>query len=182
MAFHENEQIAQQRRAFILYHEFLEAELRVIPDIGWSLFEPDGRLWAEWVNSQPGLQAVSLFCGNRKVHASRRALEETVEDIALFHEAVRPDVTFVLGGVHAAERLRALRQAAPGRRLVICNGTAYALAQRRRLLGGPRTAVARSARECFVHNCVYNDRTYTEILKQAELHLMQFRLFNRTEV
>ena len=159
------EQLVQQRRAFILYHELVEAGLPAIPDIGWSLFEPDGRLWAEWVNSQPDLKAVSLFCGNRKAHASRRALEETVEDIALFHEVVRPDITFLLGGVHAPERLLALRRAASGRKLVICNGMAYALAQRRRLLGSRRPPVARAARECFLLNCAHNDRVYAEILK-----------------
>ncbi len=158
------EQLVQQRRAFIAYHEFLEAGLPAIPDVGWSLFEPDGRRWAGWINSQPRLRAVSLFCDGRKVHASRRALRETVEDIALFHRAVRPDVAFMLGGVHAPERLAAYRHAAPGRRLTICNGMAYALAQRRRRLGCGDERIARSARECFLHNCAHNDRTYAEIL------------------
>ena len=162
------EQLVQQRRAFIAYHEFLEAGLPAIPDVGWSLFEPDGRRWAGWINSQPRLRAVSLFCDGRKVHASRRALRETVEDIALFHRAVRPDVAFVLGGVHAPERLAAYRHAAPGRRLTICNGMAYALAQRRRRLGCRDERIARSARECFLHNCAHNDRTYAEILGDTD--------------
>ena len=158
------EQLVQQRRAFVVYHELLEAGLPAIPDVGWSLFEPDGHRWAEWINSQPQLQAVSLFCDGRKVHASRRALRETIEDIALFHQAVRPEVAFVLGGVHASERLAAYRLAAPGRRLMICNGMAYALAQRRRRLGSDDSRIAWSARECFLHNCADNDRTYAEIL------------------
>ncbi len=162
------EQLVQQRRAFIVYHELLEAGLPAIPDIGWSLFEPDGRRWAEWINSQTHLGAVSLFCDGRKVHASRRALRETVEDIALFHRAVRPDVAFVLGGVHAPDRLASYRRVAPGRRLVICNGMAYALAQRRRLLGSHDGSIARSARECFLHNCADNDRIYAEILGGTE--------------
>ena len=86
----------------------VEARLPAVPDVGWSFFEPDGRLWADWINGQPDLQAVSIFCGGRKIHAERRALRETVEDIALFHRAVRPDVTFILGGIHAPERLRRL--------------------------------------------------------------------------
>lgn len=158
------EQLVQQRRAFIVYHELLEAGLPAIPDAGWSRFEPDGRRWADWINNQPGLQAVSLFCDGRKVHASQRALRETVEDIALFHRAVRPEVASVLGGVHAPERLVAYRDAAPGRRLTICNGMAYALAQRRRRLGEDDSRIARSARDCFLHNCARNDRTYAEIL------------------
>ena len=162
------EQLVQQRRAFIVYHELVEAGLPAIPDVGWSLFEPDGRRWARWINSQPQLRAVSLFCDGRKVHASRRALRETVEDIALFHRAVRPDVAFVLGGVHAAERLAAYRRAAPGRRLTICNGMAYALAQRRRRLGSPNERTAWSARDCFLHNCAVNDRTYAEVLRETD--------------
>jgi hypothetical protein len=158
------EQLVQQRRAFIVYHELVEAGLPAVPDIGWSLFEPDGRRWADWINSQPQLQAVSLFCDGRKVHASRRALRETIEDIALFHAAVRPDVAFVLGGVHSPERLAAYRRAAPGRRLTICNGMAYALAQRRRALGSTPARVAWSAREYFLQNCAHNDRTYAQIL------------------
>jgi len=85
---------------------------------------------------------------------------------------VRPEVTFIIGGVHASERLALLRIAAPGRRLVICNGMAYALAQRRRLLGSARP-VARSARDCFLHNCAVNDREYARILKGDLLHQMQ---------
>jgi hypothetical protein len=148
------------------YHELIEAGLPAIPDVGWSRFEPDGRLWAEWINSEVDLRAVSIFCGGRKIHAERRALRETVEDIALFHRAVRPGVTFVLGGVHAPERLAALRNATPGRRLVICNGMAYALAQRRRLLDRSQDrSTARSARECFVRNCDFNDQVYAHLLR-----------------
>jgi hypothetical protein len=139
-----------------------------IPDVGWSLFEPDGRLWAEWINSQPDLRAVSIFCGGRKIHAERRAFRETAEDMALFHRAVRLDVAFVLGGVHAPERLLALRRATPGRRLAICNGVAYALAQRRRLLD-PRVRAARSTRECFLRNCEFNDSVYADVLFQEAL-------------
>ncbi len=162
------EQLVQQRRSFAFYHELLEAGLPAIPDVGWSLFEPDGRLWAEWINGQPDLRAVSIFCGGRKIHAERRALRETVEDIALFHRAVRPDVTFILGGVHAPERLVMFRRAAPGRRLVVCNGMAYACAQRRRVLGQAPSPVARSARECFLLNNSHNDRVYAEILRSQE--------------
>ena len=162
------EQLVQQRRAFIVYHELLEAGLPAIPDVGWSLFEPDGRRWADWINSQPQLHAVSLFCDGRKVHASRRALRETIEDIALFHRVVRPEVAFVLGGVHAPERLAAYRRVAPGRRLTICNGMAYARAQRRRRLGGEDRSIAWSARDYFLHNCAYNDRTYAEILNDKD--------------
>jgi hypothetical protein len=118
------------------------------------------------VNDQRDLEAVSLFCGGKKIHASKRALRETVEDISLFHRAVRRDVTFILGGVHAPNRLAAYQRAAPGRRLVFCNGMAYALAQRRRLLA-PHAAAARSTRDCFLLNCAYNDRVYAETLKQA---------------
>jgi hypothetical protein len=163
------EQLVQQRRAFAFYHELVEAGLPAVPDVGWSLFEPDGRLWAEWINGQPDLQAVSIFCGGRKIHAERRALRETVEDIALFHRAVRPEVAFILGGVHAPERLVMFRRAAPGRRLVVCNGMAYACAQRRRVLGQAPSPVARSARECFLLNCSYNDRVYAEILRAQEV-------------
>jgi len=166
------EQLVQQRRSFAFYHELCEAGLPAIPDIGWSLFEPDGRLWAEWINSQPDLAAVSIFCGGRKIHAERRAFRETAEDLALFHERVRPDVAFVLGGVHAPERLRALRRAMPGRHLSVCNGMAYALAQRRKLLD-PGVHAARSAHECFLRNCAFNERVYAEVLNQAELHQMQ---------
>jgi len=163
------EQLVQQRRAFAFYHELVEAGLPAVPDVGWSLFEPDGRLWAEWINGQPDLRAVSIFCGGRKIHAERRALRETVEDIALFHRAVRPEVTFILGGVHAPERLVMLRRAAPGRRLVVCNGMAYGCAQRRRVLGQAPSPVARSARECFLLNCSHNDRVYAEILRAQEV-------------
>ena len=158
--------LIQIRRSFCYYHRLVEAGLPAVPDIGFSYFEPDGRLWAEWVNEQPGLQAVSLFCGGQKVHASKRHLRETLEDISLFHGAVRPDVAFILGGVHAPDRLAAYRRAAPARRLVFCNGMAYALAQRRRLLARSALAAARSARECFLLNCADNDRRYAEILNQ----------------
>lgn len=158
-------QLAAQRLSFLLYHEFREAGLPAIPDIGFSRFEPDGRLWAEWVNGQPGLRAISIFCGGRKVHAERRAHQENVEDVALLHGAIRPDVAFVLGGVHAPGRLLDYRRAAPRRRLAVCNGMAYARAQRRRLLDGERREqVARSARECFLLNCAHNDREYARIL------------------
>jgi hypothetical protein len=81
---------------------------------------------------------------------------------------VRPDVTFVLGGIHASERLIDYRRAAPHRHLVICNGMAYGLAQRRRLLGRVHESVARSARECFLLNCAENDRAYASILHGKE--------------
>src|SRR5262249_8960952 len=142
----------------------------------FSRFEPDGRLWAEWVNGQPDLRAVSVFCGGRRIHAERRAHRETVEDIALLHRAVRPDVAFVLGGVHAPERLADYRRAAPGRRLSACNGTAYALAQRRRLLdSGAGRGVARSARECFLRNCAHNDRLYAQVLGEETTDAIQGR-------
>jgi hypothetical protein len=157
-------QLAAERRAFVLYHEFREAGLPAIPDVGFSRFEPDGRRWAEWMDAQADLQAVSIFCGGQKVHAERRAHRETVEDIALLHRAVRPDFAFVLGGIHAAERLADYRRAAPDRQLVICNGMAYALAQRRRLLSGASADVARSARECFLLNCQHNERMYVRVL------------------
>jgi len=160
------------RRSAVFYHLLVEAGLPAVPDISFYFFEPDGRLWARWVNDHPEVRAVSLFCGGKKIHASKRALRETVDDIALFHNAVRPDVAFILGGVHAPDRLNSYRQAAPGRRLVFCNGMAYALAQRRRLLGTHPFA-ARSARDCFLLNCAENDRAYHRILKQAELHQMQ---------
>jgi len=165
--------LIQIKRSFWYYHRLVEAGLPAVPDIGFSFFEPDGRLWAEWVNDQSGLQAVSLFCGGQKVHANKRHLRETLEDIALFHRAVRPDVAFVLGGVHAPDRLAAYRQAAPGRQLVFCNGMAYSLAQRRRLLARSARAAARSARECFLLNSAHNDRVYASLLNQAELHQMQ---------
>ena len=99
------DQIVQQRRSIAVYHELVEAGVRAVPDIGFSFFEPDGQLWADWINSQADLQAVSIFCGGRKIHAEVRAHRETVEDIALLHRAVRPDVTFILGGIHSLERL-----------------------------------------------------------------------------
>ena len=162
------EQLIQQRRSFAFYHELREADLPAVPDVGWSFFEPDGRLWADWINGQAGLSAVSIFCGGRKIHAERRAFRETLEDIALFHRAVRPDVAFVLGGINAPKRLLALRLAAPGRRLVICNGMAYALAQRRKLLDR-RAHAARSARECFLLNCGFNDHIYAHVMQQDAL-------------
>jgi hypothetical protein len=163
-------QLLNIRRSHLFYVALVEGGLAAVPDVGFSLFEPDGRLWAEWVNSQRDLRAVSLFCGGRKVHASRRAFEETLEDIALFHQAVRLDVSFVLGGVHAPERLAAYRRAAHGRRLAMCNGMAYGLAQRRRLVETRLEPVARSARECFLLNCAANDRIYAQALNQAESH------------
>lgn len=63
-----SEAISQQRRAAILYHELVEAGACAVPDVGWAVFEPDGRLWAEWINEQPDLEAVSIFCGGRKIH------------------------------------------------------------------------------------------------------------------
>jgi hypothetical protein len=157
--------LVQIRKAFVFYMQMVERGLPAVPDIGFYHFEPDGRLWAEWVNAQPGLQAVSLFCGGKKVHASVRHLRETLEDIALFHATVRPDVTFILGGVHSPARLAAYRRAAPERRLVFCNGMAYALAQRRRLLEPSSAAAARSARDCFLCNCAHNDRIYAQLLE-----------------
>ena len=160
--------LVQERRAIAVYHELVEAGVPAVPDVSFSFFEPDGRLWAEWINSQPQLQAVSIFCGGRKIHAEVRAHRETVEDIALLHRAVRPNVAFILGGIHALPRLVDYRRAAPGRRLVICNGMAYGLAQRRRLLARGRDSVARSARECFLLNCAENDRAYASILRGLE--------------
>lgn len=160
--------LVQIRKSFVFYMEMVERGLPAVPDIGFYHFEPDGRLWAEWINSQPALQAVSLFCGGKKVHASRRHLRETLEDIALFHRAVRPEVAFVIGGVHSPERLTAYRHAAPGRRLVFCNGMAYALAQRRRLLeDAPRAA--RSARECFLRNASHNDHVYELLMRGGSI-------------
>lgn len=115
-----------------------------------------------------GLYAVSLFCGGRNVHADRRAHVESIEDIALFHQEVRPDVTIVIGVVHSVERLADYRRAAPGRKLCFCNGMAYSLAQRRRVLGGQSNPVARSARECFVLNCAHNDRVNEDVLEPRE--------------
>ena len=74
----------------------------------------------------------------------------------------------MLGGVHATERLAAYRRAAPGRRLTICNGMAYARAQRRRRLGGEDRTITWSARDYFLHNCAYNDRTYAELLNDMD--------------
>lgn len=163
-AFHEIEAVVQQRRAAVMYHELVEAGVCAVPDVGWAVFEPDGRLWAEWVNQQRGLQAVSIFCGGRKIHAELRAHRENVEDLAVFHRAVRRDVTFILGGIHAPARLADYRRAAPGRRLVVLNGMAYSLAQRRRLLAGGLRRVARSARECFLLNVACNDAAYARLL------------------
>src|ERR1700680_2432368 len=143
------DQIVQQRRSIAVYHELVEAGVRAVPDIGFSFFRPDGRLWADWINSQPELQAVSIFCGGRKIHAEVRAHRETVEDISLLHGAVRPDVTFILGGIHSLERLIDYRRAAPRRHLVICNGMAYGLAQRRRLLAPRPRPPAGAAARCF---------------------------------
>jgi hypothetical protein len=119
------------------------------------------------VSSQPALRAVSIFCGGKRIHAEGRAHRETIEDIALFHDAVRRDVTFVLGGVSSPRRLLDYRRAAAGRRLVICNGQAYALAQRRRLLSGEVAAGGLSARECFLSNCSWIERMYAAILGSA---------------
>jgi hypothetical protein len=77
-------------------------------------------------------------------------------------------VTFILGGIHSLERLIDYRRAAPRRHLVICNGMAYGLAQRRRLLARGRARVARSARECFLINCAENDRAYASVLHGRE--------------
>lgn len=162
-------QLINIRRAAIYYHSLAEAGVLAIPDISFYFFEPDGRLWAEWVNRNREVKAVSLFCGGKKIHASRRALRETLEDIALLHNAVRDDVTFVLGGVHSPERLAAYRDAAPGRRLVFCNGMAYALAQRRKVLGYPASApVAMSSRDCFLNNCAFNDAAVQQVLEQGQ--------------
>src|SRR5260370_1018805 len=108
-------QIVQQRRSLAVYHELVEAGIRAVPDLGFSFFEPDGRLWADWINSQPDVRAVSIFCGGRKIHAELRAHRETVEGIALLHGALRPDVAFILGGIHSLERLIDYRSAAARR-------------------------------------------------------------------
>lgn len=158
------EQLVQQRRASVLYHELVAAGLPAIPDVGWSVWDPDGRRWAEWINEQAGLRAVSIYCGGQKIHAERRAHLESVEDVALFHRAVRADVEFVIGGVHAPRRLADYRHAAPGRRLVVCNAQAYSLAQRRRLLAGGNAGVARSARDCFLLNHAWCTKTYRAVL------------------
>jgi hypothetical protein len=167
-------QITSAKIAFLLYHKMLEAGLPAIPDVGFSRFEPDGRLWAEWINSQPQLRAISIFCGGKRIHAERRSHQETAEDIALLHQAVRADVAFVLGGVHAPGRLADYRRAAPERQLAVCNGMAYALAQRRRLAAGTACgSVARSTRECFLRNCAFNDWLYARVLKQDESRQIQ---------
>ena len=158
------EQLVQQRRAFLLYHELVEAGLPAVADVGWSVWDPDGLRWAEWINDEHGLQAVAIYCGGQKIHAERRAHVETVEDLALFHRAVRPEVAFILGGVHAPGRLRDYRAACRGRELIVCNAQAYSLAQRRRLLDTPSVVVARSARECFLRNFDWCTNTYEAIL------------------
>src|SRR5207253_39797 len=66
------------------------------------------------------------------------------------------------------EQLVQQRRAAPGRRLMMCNGMAYARAQRRRRLGGEDRTIAWSARDYFLHNCAYNERTYAEILNDMD--------------
>jgi hypothetical protein len=96
--------------------------------------------------------------------AELRAHRENVNDIAIFHREVRSDVAFVLGGIHSSTRLNDYRRAAPRRRLVVVNGMAYSLAQRRRLLASLTPGVVRSARECFLANCSENDRRYASIL------------------
>ena len=149
-------------------HALVEGGVRAVPDIGFSFFEPDGRLWPDWINSQPDLQAVSIFCGGCKIHAELRAHSETVEDIALFHRAVRPDVTFILGWDPrggAIRRLPARGSTSSPRDL---QRMAYGLAQRRRLLGRVRDSVARSARECFFLNCAENDRAYLPPVRGLE--------------
>ena len=80
-------------------------------------------------------------------------------------------IVIMLGGVHAPERLAAYRRAAPGRRLTICNGMAYALAQRRRRLDGADPRAPRSARDCFLQNCTHNDHTYAQILSSMGEHV-----------
>ena len=157
-------QLLAQRVAFTLYCELREAGLPAIPDVGFSRFEPDGRMWAEWANSQPDLRTISIFCGGKRSHAEQQAHCESVEDLALFHQAVRPGVAFVLGGVHAPQRLADYWRAATGRQLVICNGVAYAVAQRRRLLGVRQQLAARSAHECFEANVRYLDHVYARVL------------------
>src|SRR5262245_46712121 len=164
VGFQRIEQLAQIRRSSLWYHQAIEVGLPILPDIGWSLWEPDGRLWAEWVNGQPGLRAVSIFCGGKRIHAEGRAHRETVEDIALFHQAVRPAVAFVVGGVHSPRRLLDYRRAAPGRRLAVCNGQAYALAQRRRLLSGEAVPGGLSTRECFLRNCSWIEEAVSAVL------------------
>jgi hypothetical protein len=161
------EQLLQQRRAWIFYHEALEADLPILPDVSWSLWDPDGRLWADWINGQPSLRAVSIFCGGKRIHAERRAHLETVEDLAALHESVRPAVAFVVGGVHSPTRLRDYRRAMPGRQLVICNAQAYSLAQRRRLLAGKVPDGSLPARECFLLNCKSCTAAYRAVLQRA---------------
>jgi Domain of unknown function (DUF4417) len=158
-------QLVQQRRALLLYHQMAEAGLPAVPDVGWSVWDPDGLRWAEWINEQPGLRAVSIYCGGQRIHAERRAHLESVEDLALLHRQVRPEVAFVIGGVHAPARLVDYRRATGDRQLVICNAQAYSLAQRRRLLGADdRPPVARSARDCFLHNHAWCAAAYRAAL------------------
>lgn len=155
------EQLVQMRRSLIWYARALTTGLPIVPDVAWCRPE-DGAAWADWINDQEGLEAVSLFTGGKRVVAEVRGHRETVEDVARLHEMVRPEVAFVLGGVHSPHRLRDYRRVAPGRRLVICNSQAYALAQRRKLLDG-REGLG-SARECFLRNCGWIERVYGEVL------------------
>lgn len=160
------EQLVQQRRANLLYQAMAESGLPAVPDVGWSLWDPDGRRWAQWINCQTQLGAISIYCGGLKIHAERRAHLESVEDLARLHREVRPEVAFILGGVHSPGRLRDYRTAAPGRPLVVCNAQAYSLAQRRRLLEPPAAVapVARSARECFLRNARWCSEAYRAVL------------------
>ena len=82
------------------------------------------------------------------------------------HRAVRPDITFILGGIHSPARLGDYRRAAPGRRVVVVKGMAYSLAQRRRL-GTGRVGIARSARECFLLTSAECDRACAWVLRGA---------------
>jgi len=157
-------QLVQMRRALIWYARALTAGLPIVPDIAWCRPE-DGDAWADWINGQETLEAVSLFTGGKRIVAEARGHLETVEDVARLHEMARLGVAFVLGGVYSPQRLRDYRRVTPGRRLVICNSQAYALAQRRKLLDG-RQALG-SARECFVRNCAWVERVYAEVLGGA---------------
>src|SRR6202022_179012 len=56
----------------------------------------------------------------------------------------------------------------PARALAICNGMAYPRAQRPRRPGGEDRTIPWSARDYFLHNCAYNDRTYAEILNDMD--------------
>src|SRR5260370_14878379 len=87
------DQIVQQRRSIAVYHELVEAGVRAVPDIGFSFFEPDGRLWADWINSQPDLQAVAIFVGGPNMPAQLPPRREAVEDIAHFYPPVGAAVT-----------------------------------------------------------------------------------------